>query len=185
MVILNEIIWYLEKSYQINPLWQLIWFVWFVLWVIAFLYKDDSKTKSIHWLSLFLWVIHYYLFWLYTWVASDLLWWFRNLLSIKYKKNKRVIIILFVLYWIAWYVTYDNIYSLFPIISWLIATLAFFYLEWIKMRLALLSTCIFWMIYNYFWHSIWWMITDIFFIWAHWITITRLLLKPKKIILNS
>lgn len=180
MEIINIITDYLITSYEINPIGQIIGFIAFILWVIALLNKNDNKTKSIQWASLFLWVAHYYIFWLYTWLVSDLLWWFRNFLSMRYKKNKLVISILFVLYLTTWYVAYDNIYSVFPIISWLIATSAYFYLEWIKLRLVMLTTSFLWIVYNYFWYSLWWMIADITFMCANITTITRLYIDKKR-----
>lgn len=179
MSIFNAVFEYFKTSFEINPIGQIIGFIAFILWIIALLHKNDDKTKSIQWASLFLWVAHYYMFWLYTWLVSDLIWWFRNFLSMKYRKNIIVIFILFIVYLLAWYITYDNIYSIFPIISWLIATRTYFYLEWIKMRLTLLLCWFFWIIYNYFWHSIWWMFADLLFMSAHIITITRLLLDKK------
>lgn len=181
---LDLIINYFVVAYQINPITQIIGFIAFILWIIAFLNKDDNKAKSIHLLSLFLWVVHYYLFHLYTWLACDLLWWFRNFASIKFNKNNKTFIVFIFFYIIIWVFIFDNVFSLFPIFSWILASIAFFYLDWIKMRFTLLLTCIFWLIYNYTWNSLGWIITDLFFIGVHIITITRLFFD-KKIKINK
>lgn len=176
---INEIIEYFTKAYQINPIWQIIGLIWFILAIVATLNKCDKKMKNIHWISLIFWVVHYFLIWLYTAVAADLIWAARNFLSVKYKWNKIIIIWLIIIYIIFLIITYKNIYSFLPIVSWILVAFAFFYLEWIKMRLVLMCCSTMWLIYTYIGHSIWWMIIEIFLICANLITITRLLINKK------
>lgn len=176
---INQIITYFNIAYHIHPIGQSIGFIAFILWMIAFLNKNDYKTKFIHWISLIFLVIHYFIIWLYTWLICDLIGWFRNFSSIKYKWNNKIFILFITIYIISWFLSYDNIFSTLPIISWILATIWFFYLEWVKMRLVLLITPILWLFYDYFWHSIGWTFIDLFFILAHSITIIRLLIDKK------
>ncbi len=176
---INTILEYLKTSYEINPIGQIIGFIAFTLGLIATLNKCDKKMKNIHWISLIFWVIHYFLIWLYTAVAADFIWALRNFLSVKYKWNIKVIISIIILYLISLIITYKDLYSLLPIISWILVTFAFFKLEWIKMRLVLIFCWSMWLIYTYIWHSIWWLTIEVFLMSANIITITRLLLDKK------
>lgn len=179
---LQEIISYLQSSYQINPLWQIIGLIWFLMWIVAFWNKNDAKAKTIHGFSLFIWSLHYFLIWLYAGVASDLLGGFRNLLSVKYRKNKKVVVSVLFLYIVFLWLTYENTFSILPILSWIIVTLSFFYLKWIKMRLVLIMCSFFWLVYNFYWRSIWWIVIELFLISINTVTIIRLVLDNKKAI---
>lgn len=176
---INNVLNYLTSAYQINPFWQIFGFIAFILWMIAFLNKNDKLTKNIHWFSLFFRVVHYYIFWLYTWVLCDLIGWFRNFFSLKDKWKKYIFIFFIIIYLLSWYLTYYDTISLLPVISWILATIAYFYLKWIKMRLVLLITPILWIFYDLKWNSIWWIITDVFYTAAHIITISRLIIDKK------
>ncbi len=176
---IEQIINYLKNSYQINPIWQIIGFIWFGLSVIAFLNKDDKKIKIIHSISLSFWWIHFFMIWLYTAVAVDLIWMIRNFLSVKYKWNIKILFLLIIMYILFGFLTFKNIYSFLPVISWIFASFAFFKLHWIKMRLILLSCSFAWLIYNLLWYSIWWIITEIFLEISLIITISRLFLDRK------
>ncbi len=171
---LDQIIEYLKISFELSPVAQILWFVWVFFSVTAFLSKKDDKTKIILSIWLLVFGMHYFLLGLYTAVVIDLLWVLRNMASIKYNHNKKVMFLFMPLYLLAWILTYSNIYSLLPIASWLLATYSFFQLDGIKMRLVLLICSSLWLTYNFIWHSIWWIVVESFIIIASLLTIFRL-----------
>lgn len=181
---IQEIINYLKEAYEINPIAQIIGFIWFFLSVLAFLFKNDKKTKVIHGISLAFWALHFLLLWLYTAVAVDLVWIVRNFSSIKKKWSNKMILLLSFTYILFWIITYKDIYSTLPVVSWILATYAFFKLDWIKFRLLLLVCSSMWIIYSLIWHSIWWLGVELFLMTANVITIWRLILE-KRLVLNE
>ncbi|MDD3303054.1 MAG: YgjV family protein [Candidatus Gracilibacteria bacterium] len=171
---MNEIIKYIINSYQINPIGQIVGFIGFILSIIASQNKCDKRMKNLNGVSLLFWVIHYFLIGLYPAVASDLIGAIRNFLSVKYKGNNKIILLIISTYIIFLIITYNNIYSFLPIISGIIVTFTFFKLGGIKMRLILIGCSIMWIVYNIIGKSLGGITIELFLITSNIITIYRL-----------
>ncbi len=160
-----------------DPLWQSIWFLAFVFGVFAFLHKNDKKLYLYIMLSQFFWIIHFCMIALYVWAFVNVISFFRTYIALKYKKNIKVIFLFILFYIIIGLLNYEGFISLFPIFAGIFWTLAFLYFSWIKWRLLLLFCSFLWLIYNFIWGSLGWIITELFMIVAWNITVFRLIKK--------
>lgn len=174
---LNYTLDYLVNAYQINTIGQIIGFIWFFLSLIAYLNKKDKNTQIIHGISLAFWSLHFYSIWLLEWSVVNAIWSVRGFASVKYKWNNKVLIFFLILYIPSIILTYKNILSFIPFTWATLNTIAFFKFSWIKMRLLLIFCSSLWLVYNFIWHSIWWLIVNIFLIFANSITIIRLIFE--------
>lgn len=170
---------YIKTSYNINPIGQTIGFIWFFLSLIAYLNKKDTNTQIIHGISLAFWSLHFYSIWLLEWSIVNAIWSVRGFASVKYKWNNKVLLLFLLLYIPSLFLTYKNLLSIIPFTWATLNTIAFFKLKWIKMRLLLILCSSLWLIYNYIWHSIWWLVVNVFLILANTITIIRLIIIQK------
>jgi len=162
-----------------NIIWQTIWLIAFIVWVIAFLHKKDKYLYMWLMIAQFFWIIHFFLMWLYVWAFVNIIWFIRSFIALKYKHIKEFIPIFILIYIFIGFLSYNNIFDILPLLAWFFGTLAFLYFSWIKWRFVLLICSFLWLNYNIIWNSIWWIITEIFMIIAGLISIYRLI-KYKK-----
>ena len=127
---------------------QMYGFIAMLMTLMAFLQKDDTFTKKLMMVSVFFWGIYYILLWMMSGLIVIIIWYIRMLLSIKYNKNKYILIFVLVITIFAWYYTYTDMVSLLPIIASLYATYAFFYLERLRLRASLVWISFIWLIYH-------------------------------------
>ena len=165
----------LEKIFLENPLWQTIWLIAFILWIIAFLHKKDRNLYIWIMIAQFFWVIHFLFMWLYVWAFVNIIWLLRSFVALKYKHRKKLIFIFIFLYLLIGIVKYNSVVDILPLLAGIFWTLAFLYFSWLKWRIILLICSILWLIYNYIWNSIWWIVTEVFMIMAWLITIFKLI----------
>jgi|SaaInlStandDraft_7_1057024.scaffolds.fasta_scaffold11602_3 hypothetical protein len=168
--------------YLQNPIWQTFWLIWMIWAIIAFTQKNDKNVIKILAIANVFWVIHFLLMWLYTWVVMVLVAIIRLYLSLKFNKNFKIFIYISLITLIVWILTFKDYSSIFPILASLLATYAFFYLERIRLRLALLLCSSFWLSYNYIHFSIWWIATESILHVVHLITIYRIIFYKQNII---
>ena len=103
-------------------------------------------------LSSLFWGTHFYLLWVYAGLAAVIIFVFRLILSIKYQKSKRAFLSIIWVTLITGYFTFDGLFSLLPIVTSISWAYSFFYLEKIKLRLAMMFNSSVWLIYQI---SIW------------------------------
>lgn len=156
-----------------NPIWQSIWFIALFFTIIAFLSKKDDIFLIFMIISSFFWWIHFFYLWLFSASFINFFDTFKNYLAFKYKKNLYLLLFLVFCYLIIWFFTFDkeNLLSLLPIFNSILSVYFIFYLKWIKLKIWFLFILFVWFIYNYFWNSLSWMISDVilFLSWLYWI----------------
>jgi len=139
--------------------------------IFAFTEEDDTRVKVILTISNVFWLGHFIFMWLYVWIVMVIISSIRLYLSIKFEKNRSIFYIITTVTICAWFLTYADFSSLFPIISSMLATYAFFFLEKVKLRLVLLVCSSFWLSFHYFHFSIGWIVTESILHVVHLITI--------------
>lgn len=144
-----------------NPIWQLFGFAAMIVAFIGFLQKDDTKTLQIIIIAMFFWVCHFYIMWVYSAFVASIIWIFRIFLSLKYKKNKRIFLGIISATLVFWVITYENSYSLLPIIGSCISAYWYFFFERIRLRMFMFVTSLFWFSFNLSTWSIGWIINEV------------------------
>lgn len=144
-----------------NPWWQLFWFL--AMWVafIWLLQKNDKQTVKIIILSSALWVIHFFLMWLYSTMIVSCIWIIRLFLSLKYKRNRKVFLAILSSLFIVWVMTFENKFSVLPIIWSCLTAYWYFFCEWVRLRLCIFISSTFRLTFNFNVWSIWWIINEI------------------------
>jgi len=130
--------------------------------LIAYLQKDDFTVKKLMLLSSLFWGTHFYLLWVYSWLAAVVIWVLRLLLSMKFQKSYKAFVLIILVTIVTWYLTFDWILSLLPVITSLAGAYSFFFLEKIKLRLAMMFNSSIWLVYHISIGSISWMMNEIF-----------------------
>ena len=155
-------------------IYQTLWIVAFLLHFSSHSFKNDTYMFAIGILASIFWVAHFSIISATTGAVLSFIAIFRNIVSIHFKWNKKIIYIFLLIYWIVGYVTYDNIYSLFPVFSACVYIISYMLFSWIKLRIAILIGTIWWAVYYIYTFSIWGMISEVFIITTIFITIFRL-----------
>lgn len=109
----------------------------------------------------FFWGLHFFFLGAYAGVAMVIVWAIRLLLSIRYNKNKYVFFFVIWIVLLAGAMTYQNIFSLIPIITSLMGAYGFFYLSKIRLRILMLASSMLWFIYSLSIGSISWVTNDV------------------------
>ena len=151
MFLLDYLSYFIEYILK-DPFTQITGFMGMAVILTAYFQKDDNNVKKLMLLSSLFWGTHFYLLWVYAGLASVIIWIFRLLLSMKYQRSKNAFISILVMIAIAAYLTYDGFFSLFPIVTSVIGAYSYFFLEKIKLRLAMLFASSIWLVYHI---SIW------------------------------
>lgn len=144
-----------------NPLGQVLWFIWTIVVLSAYLQKDDSRTVRILMVSKIFWILHFYLIGLYAACFIAMIGWGRMLLSLKYKKNHKVFFGVLSVTILIGILTYEDHYSLLPIIAGIISTYGYFFLEKARLRTLFLLTSMMWLTYSYRNGSVWGVINEV------------------------
>lgn len=131
-----------------DPFAQITWFFAMITTITAYFQKDDFTVKKLMLLSSLFWGTHFYLLWVYAWLAAIIIFVFRLVLSIKYQKNKRAFASIIWVTLITGYFTFDWLFSLLPIITSICWAYSFFFLEKIKLRLAMMFNSALWLVYQ-------------------------------------
>lgn len=155
-----DILQHIVESIIHDPLTQLTWFMWMIIILIGYFQKDDRDVKKFMLISAVFWWAHFYMLWVYSGLAAIVIWVVRILLSLKYKKNRKAFMSIFVGTIIIGYFTYDGFMSMLPILCSLTWAYSYFYLEKIKLRCAMLFNSWIYLVYNFFVWSISWVINE-------------------------
>lgn len=163
--------------FLMNPIGQTFWILWMITVVTAFLQKDDKRVIEILAIAHIFWAGHFYFMEIYSWLWMVIIGFIRLLISMKYKKNNKMfLIVLWITLWL-WAITYQDIHSLFPLLASCLWTFGYFYLEKIKLRLLLLFVSWFWLSFHYVNFSIGWVINESIIQIIHLITIYRIMVE--------
>lgn len=152
--------WIIEMI-QLNPIWQIFWFAAMFTAFIWLLQKNDRSIVKIVIISSIFWIFHYYFMWIYSAMALWFVWLARLSLSLRYKKNKKVF------YWVLfsalviWLMTYESKLSILPIIGTSISAYWYFFCEWLRLRLVIFFSSIFWLSFNINVGSLWGTLNEI------------------------
>jgi len=141
---------------------QIFGFLWMITILAAYLQKDDFTVKKLMLLSSLFWGTHFYLLWLYSWLAAVVIWVLRLLLSLKFQKSHKAFVLIIFVTIITWYFTFDWLLSLLPVVTSLSGAYSFFFLEKIKLRLAMIFNSSIWLLYHISIGSVSWMLNEVF-----------------------
>jgi len=145
-----------------DPFTQITGFMGMAVILTAYFQKDDKTVKKLMLLSSLFWGTHFYLLGVYSGLAATIIWVFRLLLSMKYQKNVYAFSSIVIITLITAFFTVDSVFSLLPILTSLNGAYSFFFLEKIKLRLAMLANSATWLIYHFSIGSISGMINESF-----------------------
>lgn len=150
-------------------IWQAIGFI--ALFFVFLWFKETNDRKLIIYLSIwsFFWGIHFWLLGLIAAAGINFFDIFKNLLGLKYEKNKSLMFFFIWSYLVIWIISFyftQNYISFLPSITSIISTIWVFLFRWIWLRINLLFVLCIWFIYNTAWGSIAWITSDIVLLWA-------------------
>ncbi len=151
-----------------NPIGQLMWLVASLVFSLSIFFRDDKVMLYIFTTSLLIWALHYYLLDLTAAAAIHVFMVVRNIFMFVYPKNKLIFYIALISPFIVLYFSYQSWASILTIIPPFIFIYGVYYLKGIPLRLAFMSTGIFWLIYGILWSSIMWVVNEVMYIvsWA-------------------
>lgn len=132
--------------------------------IIAFYWlvqKNDNKALKVIIVSSCFWALHFVFMWVYSAFAVTIIGIFRIFLSLKYKRNKRIFLAIISATLIFWIITYENTYSLIPIIWSCISAYWYFFFERIRLRFFMFTTSLFWFTFHLSTGSIWWIVNEV------------------------
>ena len=144
-----------------NPLWQWLWIIAMFIMFYWLSRKNDSEILKITMVSMCFWIAHFLTMEVYAWAAWSIVWLGRTFLSLKYKYNNKIFISIILLSLILWFITYDDYYSMLPIIWSCISSYWYFFFDKIKLRIFMAITSLFWFSYSIGNWLIWWIINEI------------------------
>lgn len=157
----------LELSHEV--IWQAIGFLALFFVFLAFKETDDKKLIIYLAIGSWIWGIHFWFLWLLAASAINFFDVWKNLIWLKYEKNKYWISFFVLSYIFIWYFTHQhtgNIVSFLPTLASIIWSIAVFCFRWITLRILMISTLFVWFIYNFIGSSYAWMISDIVLVFA-------------------
>lgn len=157
-----EQIWYFIEYVLRDPFTQISGFLAMGTILIAYFQKDDYTVKKLMLLSSLFWGTHFYLLWVYSGLAAIVIWVLRLLLSIKYERNFKAFLVIVIITLISGYFTFDWFMSLLPVFTSINGAYSFFFLEKVKLRLAMLLNSSIWLVYHMSIGSISWILNESF-----------------------
>lgn len=164
---------YIITTFNENPIWQTIWFIALFVNIIAFVTSKDNKFLIYMVISSFIWWLHFYYIDLKVAAYISFFDILKNLLALKYKKNEYIFYFLLISYFLIWFFTFEpnSLISIIPAFNSLLSVFFIYYLKWIKLKIWFLFILALWFIYNFFWNSLWGMLSDtiLFVSWIIWI----------------
>ena len=163
-----------------NFYWQLIWLIAFIVSIYNFLFCKNKKFIFFTMVASLVWWIHFYSIGLIAAALINFVDVTKNALALKYEKSNKIVISYVVLYVIIWFITYDWLVTIIPTLTALLGTYLVFYVRWVKLNIGFMFVIILWSIYNFLWHSIGWLATDITLFITGTIWILKIIISDKK-----
>lgn len=146
---------------MLNPIGQLLWLIAMAIAFFALIQKDDQKTLQIIIISMSFWALHFYVMEVYSALVATIIWILRVFLSLKYKKNKRIFLWIVAATIVGWVMTFENNFSLLPIIWSIISAYGYFFFDRLRLRMFMFVTSIFWFTFNLSTWSLWGILNEI------------------------
>ncbi len=147
-MIVHDILTFIWGYLNFETYAQITGFMGMMVILTAFMQKDDHTVVKLLFLANFFWGIHFIMLGVYSGVAAVMLSVARLLLSLKYKKNCKVFWGMVIAALTAGFLTFSGFLSMFPIISSILGTYGFFYLEKIRLRMLMMCSSLLWLSYN-------------------------------------
>ena len=131
-----------------DPFTEISGFLAMAIILIAYFQKDDYTVKKLMLLSSFFWGTHFYLLGMYSGLAAVIIWVLRLWLSLKYERNFNAFLAIVGISLITGYFTFNGFASLLPVITSITGAYSFFFLEKVKLRLAMMFNSSTWLVYH-------------------------------------
>lgn len=165
-----------------NSVAQTIGFLAVLVNIIAFVTAKDRIFLIFMAISSFVWGVHFWYLGLFSAAFVSFFDILKNIIALKYKRNIFISWFLIISYLIIWFFTFnlENIFSVIPILNAILSVIFINYLSWLKLKIWFLFILIFWFIYNYFWNSLGWMLSDAILFISGIIGILNILKQEKK-----
>ena len=157
-----------------NSVAQAFGFLAMFVWFLWYLTTNDRKTIKIFMGSNIVWCIHFLFMGNFWALWATAIWLLRLLLSLKYRRNVKILIWVILITVIFWIFTYDwNPISILPLLATAVSSYGYFFLEkvWLRLMLWFVSLC--WLIYHTGTGSIAWLVNEIIMLITLWVTIYR------------
>lgn len=166
-----------------NPVSQSIWLLALLLTIVAFVSKKDNIFLIFMIMASFLWWIHFTFLSLLPAAFINFFDTFKNYLAYKYKQNKKFFIFLLISYIFIGLFTVDlgNYLSFIPIFNSILSVFLIFYFKGIKLKIGFIFIVSMWFIYNYFWNSIAWMLSDMILFVSGWLWVYKIYNSKKRL----
>ena len=168
------------ELFRENPWGQWIWMIAFVISIVNFAIWKNKSFIFIMMIASGFWGAHFMLIWALAASAVQFFDVIKNLVALKYEKNKYLTIIFILAYLIIWFFTYKDVYSLIPILTSIFGVILVFYVRGVWLNIGYLGIISLWFIYNIYNNSIWGVMSDVvlFVVGIFWIS--RILFFEKK-----
>ncbi|MDD3793812.1 MAG: YgjV family protein [Candidatus Gracilibacteria bacterium] len=131
-----------------NPAGQICAFIATGITFYGLTQKDDKQTMKIIMFSAVFWILHGYFMEVYSAMIASSIGLIRIFLSMRYKKNKKVFSLIIITTLTLGIITYENPYSILPIISSMIGAYGYFFFERLKLRMFMFLSSMFWLTFN-------------------------------------
>jgi len=166
--------------FLLNPIAQTLWLFAFFVSIYNFWFCKNKKFIFFTLIASIFWWFHFLALWLLSAAYINIVDVIKNALALKYEKNKYMTIWFIIIYIFISYFTYNSLISLIPLATAILSTILVFYVRWIYLNIWFLFVIALWMTYNFIWHSIWWLSTDITLMTTWFFWVVKTIYKNKK-----
>ena len=175
-VFINEVI----EIFLIAPIGQSIWLIAFLVSIYNFLFCKNKKFIFFTMIASLIWGIHFHIIGLTAAALINGVDVIKNILALKYERNKYLASLFVIVYIIIWFLTYNWYISLIPTLNAVLGTFLVFFVRGIWLNLGFIVVVMLWGVYNFLWHSIGGFMTDITLLFTWIIGVIRIMLEEKK-----
>lgn len=164
-----------------NPIAQTFGFLAMFVWFFWYTTTSDVRTVKIFSLANIIWSTHFLLMGNFWALGATIISLARLLLSLKYRRNMKVLISVVCITILFGIITYDgNMISILPLLATAVSSYGYFFLEKIWLRLMLWFVSICWFTYHLWTGSIAGLINEIIMLFTLCITIYRFKYKVER-----
>jgi len=137
------------STFSENPLGQSLGFIAMFIGFFGYATSDDTKIVKIFIVANIFWLIHFIFIYNLAAVGATVIAVVRLILSLRYRKSRKVLIWVVVASIAFGIVSFDGrVISILPLLATIIATYGFFFLEKLNLRILLFFVSIMWLIYH-------------------------------------
>lgn len=132
-----------------NPIGQTVGFVAMFVGFFWYATSDDTKIVRIFIAANIFWLLHFIFISNIAAVGATVIAIVRLILSLKYKKSKKVLLWVVLVSISFGIISFDGkIISVLPLLATIVATYWFFFLEKLQLRILLFATSVMWLVYH-------------------------------------